>query len=113
MATVLTDAGELTVGATNRLWLSADDAERVTGWSLKPEGICRNDVCVPMPVREGGSMSRHSGDGSIGRQSAMQPAIHGCLAPGRISAMRRLHTLSALRASCRRLKPLARPIISV
>jgi len=53
MATVLTEQGEITLAATNGLWLSADDAERVTGWSLKPEGMCRNDVCVPMPVREG------------------------------------------------------------
>ena len=53
MATVLTEQGQITLAATNRLWLSADDAERVTGWSLKPEGMCRDDVCVPMPVREG------------------------------------------------------------
>jgi hypothetical protein len=53
MATVLSDQGETTVTATNGLWLSADDAERATGWVLKPEGMCRDDVCVPLPVREG------------------------------------------------------------
>jgi len=53
MAIVLTEQGQMTLAATNGLWLSADDAERVTGWTLKPEGMCRDDVCVPLPVRDG------------------------------------------------------------
>ena len=53
MATVLTDAGELTLPATNGLWLTASDAEHATGWTLKLEGMCQADLCVPMPV-EGG-----------------------------------------------------------
>jgi len=53
MATVLSEQGELTVTATDGLWLSAEDAERTTGWTLKPEGMCRDDLCVPMPVRDG------------------------------------------------------------
>ena len=53
MATVLTEQGEMTLSATNGLWLSADDAERATGWTLKPEGMCHDDVCVPLPVHDG------------------------------------------------------------
>ena len=53
MATVLTEHGELTLAAVDGLWLSASDAERVTGWTLKPEGMCQDDVCVPMPTRDG------------------------------------------------------------
>lgn len=49
MATVLTDDGEVTVAATNGLWLTAEDAERAIGWTLKPEGMCRADMCVPLP----------------------------------------------------------------
>jgi hypothetical protein len=49
MATILTDAGEVTVAATNGLWLSADDAQRATGWTLKPEGMCQAELCVPLP----------------------------------------------------------------
>lgn len=53
MATVLTEQGEMTVAATDGLWLSAEDAERTTGWTLKPEGMCKDDLCVPLPVSEG------------------------------------------------------------
>ena len=56
MATVLTDTGEATVAATDGLWLSADDAARATGWTLKPEGMCQADLCVPLhadAVRDG------------------------------------------------------------
>lgn len=53
MAIALTERGELTFAATDGLWLSEDDAERATGWTLKPEGMCRDDVCVPMALRDG------------------------------------------------------------
>ena len=51
MATVLTETGETTVTARDGLWLSAADAERATGWKLQPEGMCRVDLCVPLPAR--------------------------------------------------------------
>lgn len=51
MATILTEAGEQAVAAVDGLWLTAADAERVTGWTLKPEGMCRDDACVPLPAR--------------------------------------------------------------
>jgi hypothetical protein len=50
MATVLSETGEATVAATNGLWLSVDDAARATGWTLKPEGMCQADLCVPLPA---------------------------------------------------------------
>lgn len=52
MAIVLSESGEHTVAAADGLWLSADDAERVTGWTLKPEGMCRDEACVPLPAGE-------------------------------------------------------------
>ena len=49
MTTILTESDEFTVDAANGLWLAAVDAARVTGWTLKPEGMCRDGQCVPLP----------------------------------------------------------------
>ena len=48
MAAVLTDWGEFTVAASNGLCVSPIDAEIVTGWTRKPEGMCRGELCVPL-----------------------------------------------------------------
>lgn len=50
MTVVLTPTAEHEVAARDGLWLSAADAERVTGFALKPEGMCRDELCVPLPV---------------------------------------------------------------
>jgi hypothetical protein len=50
MATLLTEAGTFEVSARDGLWLSAADAEKTTGWTLKPEGMCQADICVPLPA---------------------------------------------------------------
>lgn len=48
MVVVLTDFGEFTVAASDGLAVSPADAERVTGWTLKPKGMCRDELCVPL-----------------------------------------------------------------
>ena len=32
-----------------RLWLSSSELEAATGWASRPEGFCREGVCVPIP----------------------------------------------------------------
>jgi hypothetical protein len=49
MTTVLTEAGEFSVDAAEGLEVAPDDVERLTGWVLKPEGLCRDALCVPLP----------------------------------------------------------------
>jgi hypothetical protein len=53
MVTVLTEAGQWNVAEAESsgeaLWLPAAEADRSTGWVAKPEGLCRGEVCVPVP----------------------------------------------------------------
>ena len=32
----------------DELWLGAEPLSDLTGWKLRPEGLCRGDVCVPL-----------------------------------------------------------------
>jgi hypothetical protein len=50
MVTILTPTAQHTIATRDGLWMSAADAEKVTGWTLKPEGMCRDAACVPMPA---------------------------------------------------------------
>jgi hypothetical protein len=50
MTKILTPTSEHDVATHGELWMSAADAERVTGWTLKPEGMCRAEACVPLPA---------------------------------------------------------------
>ena len=50
MTTILTPTEEHAVATRDGLWMSAADAERVTGYTLKPEGMCRADLCVRLPA---------------------------------------------------------------
>ena len=43
----------------DRLDLTADEFEQLTGWAIKPEGACKEAVCVPLPPLE------HDGEGRV------------------------------------------------
>jgi hypothetical protein len=37
----------------DRLDVTPEELERQTGWELKPEGLCKDDRCVPLPDGSG------------------------------------------------------------
>jgi peroxiredoxin len=50
MEFVIVDAGEVRVAGRrdgDRLLVPVADLPAATGWELKPEGLCRGDVCIP------------------------------------------------------------------
>jgi hypothetical protein len=34
----------------DNLWLNAAELAKISGLELKPEGVCKGDVCVPIPA---------------------------------------------------------------
>jgi len=34
------------------LWIHVDELALVTGWELKPQGLCKDEACVPLPRSE-------------------------------------------------------------
>ena len=52
MTIILSPTGEHKVSTHDGLWMSAGDAAKVTGWTLKPEGMCLAERCVRRRQRD-------------------------------------------------------------
>jgi AhpC/TSA family len=52
-ATIIYDDRATEISTANvdagRLWITTVDLKRATGFDLKPQGVCRNELCFPLP----------------------------------------------------------------
>ena len=71
-----------------RTAVEVDDAhpERAVGWERKPEGLCRDDMCVPLPAGDGG-LDLAGVAAALGRPLVIDEAA-GVAAMGEASARR-------------------------
>jgi AhpC/TSA family len=67
-ATVLHEDREQLVDAViegDDLWLTLSALTAATGWELKPEGVCKEEVCVPVPAQRRAALLRDSPGGTL------------------------------------------------
>ncbi|MGZ6925413.1 MAG: hypothetical protein ACXVJF_01725 [Acidimicrobiia bacterium] len=75
----------------SRILLDPDAVADLTGWRLKPEGLCRDDVCVPVRDHDlvaDGRLDAERLAGALGRPVVVD-APEGVVAMGERSAARR------------------------
>lgn len=46
------------------LWVTLPELTATTGWALKPEGVCKDEICVPVPDARRASMIREQSSGT-------------------------------------------------
>lgn len=67
MTTILTPTDTIEVDATSEgpdLWVAAADLTRATGYELKPEGFCLEEICVPVPAGREAEFVRDASEGA-------------------------------------------------
>lgn len=63
MTTLLTERGRFDGPGRaegDALWIEAGALTHATGWELKPEGFCRDAVCIPIPPKQEAAFVRGS-----------------------------------------------------
>jgi hypothetical protein len=46
------------------LWLTLPELTATTGWELKPEGVCKDEICVPVPDSRRAALIRSDPSGT-------------------------------------------------
>ena len=64
-------------GERDDLWIEAQEFAAATGWSLKPEGLCRDEICVPVPsVRTADFISHDALNAAAFWRRMGHPVVH-------------------------------------
>jgi hypothetical protein len=74
--------------------VTADELARVTGWQVKPEGLCREDRCVPFVARDAHRVALSDVAAALG-SPLVHDARHGLWALGAEGGGRALATATA------------------
>jgi hypothetical protein len=68
-ATVLYQESETQAEAVRvegpELWLTLLELTAVSGWELKPEGVCKDETCVPVPASRRAALIRTETSGAL------------------------------------------------
>jgi len=67
------------------LWVTLADLTRATGYEVKPQGVCRKELCVPLPKNKSDYITKHgsntwfnlSGFARLTHQAAAHDAMRG------------------------------------
>ena len=65
----------------DRPTVAPEELERRTGWKLEPQGACKGDRCVQLPVGEDGTLELHALSERLGME-LVHDADHGLWALG-------------------------------
>jgi hypothetical protein len=69
MTTVLYQERESTAEGAEpqgeELWLTLPELTAVSGWQLKPEGVCKDEACVPVPDARRSALIREGSTGAL------------------------------------------------
>lgn len=49
----------------DELWLTLPELTAVSGWQLKPEGVCKDEICVPVPAARRSALIRDGDTGNL------------------------------------------------
>jgi hypothetical protein len=75
-ATSLDRIGSESARAPGTLWVRKADLPRINGFELKPEGACRDDICIPVPpaMTRGDYFNLSAFAGRVGQRVVAEPA---------------------------------------
>jgi hypothetical protein len=66
------------IGEGDNLWLAPAELRDASGWERKPQGLCREDECVPIPPGREGEFVRNDGSVNLAAlaRHLSEPCVH-------------------------------------